>query len=197
MTIITVILIVIGTPPLLLGLVVHYSRKSVDSLKSKKKVIGAAYDSLQLELPALAYTFLQLLRKLMLGALAVFLSGHPTFQCQLFQASALFMLVYLIHVRPFNTGLLNKMEIFNESCLLLASLHVYLFTDYCPDPGFRYRAGWSLVVLTLANLLVNLLFMLGQTLQSLWALLKILLTKLKKLRHGAAPPATFKIIPKN
>jgi energy-converting hydrogenase Eha subunit B len=73
------------------------------------------------------------------------------------------MLVYLILVRPFNTSLLNSMEIFNEGCLLLASLHVYLFTEFSPDPGFRYRVGWSLVVLTLVNLLVNVLFMLGQT----------------------------------
>jgi hypothetical protein len=77
MTLITIIFIVFGMPPLLLGLVVHFNRKS--SLETKKEVIGAAYDSLHFTVPALAYTFLQLLRKLMLSALAVFLSGHPTF----------------------------------------------------------------------------------------------------------------------
>ena len=115
MTLIAIILIVIGMPPLLLGLVVHFNRKSTTSLEYKKDLIGAAFDSLHFTVPALAYTFLQLLRKLQLGALAVFLSGHPTFQCQLFLASALFMLMYLIHVRPFNSTLLNAMEIFNES----------------------------------------------------------------------------------
>jgi len=138
MTLIGIIFLVIGIPPFLLGLIMHLKRKGTDSLESKKEVIGAAYDSLQLNFPALAYTFLQLVRKLMLATLAVFLSGHPTFQCQLFHASALFMLVYLIHVRPFNTSFLNSMEIFNEACLLLASLHVYLFTDFLPDPAFRY-----------------------------------------------------------
>jgi hypothetical protein len=163
MTIIAIILIVIGMPPLLLGLVLHFNRQGTDSLESKKDFIGAAFDSLNFTLPALAFTFLQLVRKLLLGALAVFLSGHPTFQCQLFLASALFMLVYLIHVRPFTTTLLNAMEIFNEACLLLASYHVFLFTDFSPDPVFRYNFGWSLVVLTLVNLLVNLLMMAGQT----------------------------------
>jgi hypothetical protein len=79
MTIISIILIVIGTPPLLLGLVVYYYRKSKNYLEYKKDVIGAAYDSLHLTVPALAYTFLQLIRKLLLSGLAVFLSGHPTF----------------------------------------------------------------------------------------------------------------------
>jgi hypothetical protein len=150
-------------PPLLLGLVMHYKRKSTKSLESKQEVFGAAYDSLLFTVPALAYTFLQLLRKLVLAVLAVFLSGHPTFQCQLFQASTFFMLIYLISVRPFNTRLLNNMEIFNEGCLLLASLHVFLFTEYSPDPGFRYQVGWSLVVLTLVNLLVNVVMMVGQS----------------------------------
>lgn len=79
MTLIAIIVIVIAIPPFFLGLIVLFKRKGTDSLESKKEVIGAAYDSLQLEFPALTYTFLQLIRKLMLGALAVFLSGHPTF----------------------------------------------------------------------------------------------------------------------
>jgi hypothetical protein len=66
-------------PPLLLGLVVYYYRKSKNYLESKKEIIGAAYDSLQFTVPGLANTFLQLIRKLVLSALAVFLSGHPTF----------------------------------------------------------------------------------------------------------------------
>jgi hypothetical protein len=60
-------------PPLLLGLVVYYNRKSKNCLESKKEVIGAAYDSLNLTNSALAYTFLKLIRKLVLIALAVFL----------------------------------------------------------------------------------------------------------------------------
>jgi hypothetical protein len=88
------------------------------------------------------------------------------------------MLVYLIKVRPFNTSLLNAMEIFNEGCLLLASYHVYLFTDYSRDPGFRYNVGWSLVVFTLVNMLSNLVVMVGQTFKSLKAILKILMVKL-------------------
>lgn len=105
------------------------------------------------------------------------------------------MLVYLIHVRPFSTSFLNSMEIFNEACLLLASLHVYLFTDYLPGPALRYRVGWSLVVLTLANLLVNVLFMLGQTFLSLLAIVKILMRKFKEFTRENAPLATVKMIP--
>ena len=88
------------------------------------------------------------------------------------------MLVYLIKVRPFNSSLLNAMEIFNEGCLLLASYHVYLFTDHSRDPGFRYNVGWSLIVLTLVNMLFNLVVMVSQTFKSLKAILKVLMEKL-------------------
>jgi hypothetical protein len=71
------------------------------------------------------------------------------------------MLVYLIKVRPFNSSLLNTIEIFNEGCLLLALYHVYLFTEYSPDPGFRYNVGWALIILTLLNMLFNLVVIAG------------------------------------
>ena len=100
------------------------------------------------------------------------------------------MLAYLITVRPFNSSLLNNMEIFNEGCLLLASYHVYLFTDYSPDPVFRYKVGWSLVVLTLVNMLLNLVIMIGQTFKSFKAMLKIVIKKLKELRGLMSPNTT-------
>ena len=79
---------------------------------------------------------------------------------------------------------------------MLASYHVYLFTDYSPDPLFRYNVGWSLVVLTLVNMLFNLVMMVGQTFKSLKAMLKILLKKLEKLsRQQKAPNTTDKMIP--
>jgi len=104
--------------------------------------------------------------------------------------------MYLIKVRPFNSSLLNFTEIFNEGCLLLASCHAYLFTDYSPDPVFRYKVGWSLVVLTLVNMLFNLVMMVGQTFKSFKAILKILMKKLEKLkRQQKAPNISDKMIP--
>jgi heme exporter protein D len=111
-------------------------------------------------------------------------------------ASAFIMLMYLIKVRLFKSSLLNTTEIFDEGCLLLASYHSYLLTDYSPDPVFRYKVGWSLVVLTLVNILFNLVMMVGQTLKSLKAILKILMKKLEKLsRQQKAPNTTEKMIP--
>jgi hypothetical protein len=98
--------------------------------------------------------------------------------------------MYLINVRPFISSLLNIMEIFNEGCLLLASYHVYLFTDYSPDPVFRYKVGWSLIVLTLVNMLLNLVIMIGQTFKSFKSMFKIFMKKLKELRERMSPNTT-------
>jgi hypothetical protein len=98
--------------------------------------------------------------------------------------------MYLINVRPFISSLLNNMEIFNEGCLLLASYHVYLFTDYSPDPVFRYKVGWCLIVLTLVNMLLNLVIMIGQTFKSFKSMFKIFMKKLKELRERMSPNTT-------
>ncbi len=40
------------------------------------------------------------------------------------------MLMYLILIKPFEEGRLNKMEIFNELTVLVCSWHLILFSDY-------------------------------------------------------------------
>lgn len=46
------------------------------------------------------------------------------------------LLIYLLRYRPFENPILNKLEIFNETCILGAAMHLFLFTDYTPDPEF-------------------------------------------------------------
>ena len=49
---------------------------------------------------------------------------------------------------------LNKMEVFNESTIFLASFFLILFTETNVDVKKSY--GWGLSCLTLVNLTINL-----------------------------------------
>jgi hypothetical protein len=37
-------------------------------------------------------------------------------------------------VKPFVNNFLNKLEIFNEVCIMLVTYHLYLFTEFVPNP---------------------------------------------------------------
>ena len=55
------------------------------------------------------------------------------------------------------------MEFFNESTIMLCTYHLYLFTDFVPNPDSRYTMGYSLIVVTCINLLGNIIVLMGTT----------------------------------
>lgn len=51
---------------------------------------------------------------------------------------------------------MNYIEIFNEACILAASYHLFLFTNFVNNANLSYAIGWSLIGLTISNILVNI-----------------------------------------
>ena len=51
---------------------------------------------------------------------------------------------------------MNKLEVFNEVCILGASYHLLLFTDYIDDVNMQYLGGWSMIGVTVLNITVNM-----------------------------------------
>lgn len=72
---------------------------------------------------------------------------------------SLLLLIYDILVKPFESPLLNKMEIFNEISIIVAAYHLPLFTEFVDDQMTHYFAGWSLILLVILNITVNLIVM--------------------------------------
>lgn len=58
---------------------------------------------------------------------------------------------------------MNKLELFNEACLLVVSYHLFFFTSMVPDPEVQYQVGWSIIVVTLFNLGANMLIIIFKT----------------------------------
>ena len=70
------------------------------------------------------------------------------------------VIVYIALVKPFELPLLNRLEVFNEVCIIGAAYHLFLFTEYVSDPELQYSIGWSIIGVTVLNIAVNMIIML-------------------------------------
>jgi len=57
---------------------------------------------------------------------------------------------------PYNTVSANRMDLLNESFVLLTTYHLYSFTDFMTDIDTRNYMGISLIVVTVTSILVNI-----------------------------------------
>ena len=51
---------------------------------------------------------------------------------------------------------MNIMEIINELSILVAAYHLIAFNDFVEDPELQYKVGWSIIAVTVLNVLVNM-----------------------------------------
>jgi hypothetical protein len=87
----------------------------------------------------LMYNFLLLLRRLLFGLAVIYLDGYQMLQIQVFLISSIFNMIYLLYFRPLDGPAANRLEIFNESIVLITGYHMVLFSAMDPkelDPHF-------------------------------------------------------------
>jgi hypothetical protein len=58
----------------------------------------------------------------------------------------------------------RRLEYFTEATIMLCMHHCFLLSDFVDDPVMRYNIGYSLIESVCINLLVNLLWLLYNTL---------------------------------
>ena len=92
-------------------------------------------------------------------SLIVFTPLYRNTQINVALLLTLSMLIYMLHVRPFEDNSLNRQELFNEILVLLANYILYLNTEFVDDLGTIYAIGWTTIGIILFNLVVNLGFM--------------------------------------
>lgn len=73
-----------------------------------------------------------LLRRLLIVCILIYMESQTWAQCILIMWISTFNLAYLIHVKPFQTKALNRMEIFNEFTIYLSSQVHYNFMWEAP-----------------------------------------------------------------
>lgn len=79
-------------------------------------------------------------------------------QLHLNQVFSLGYILFLIMVKPLKDPLLNRLEIFNEACLLVSSYHLFAYVS-----GPSVYVGWSQIAVCVLAIVVNIVFMLTQT----------------------------------
>ena len=85
------------------------------------------------------------------------------------------MIIYNKVVAPFESEILNKLEIFNEVCVILAVYHLFCFTPFVSEASTQYSVGWSMIGVTAFNVAGNVAVMLYCSFKNL----KVLYQRLK------------------
>jgi len=69
---------------------------------------------------------------------------------------SLINLAYLITHKPFEEEFENKIEIFNELCILISSYIFNTFLNGALPVILRTELGWAFIIVVLLNITVNL-----------------------------------------
>ena len=128
------------------------------------RVFGALSEGLRTSGgPRLILTFnlCFILRRLLTAALLITLRTSPGTQPPLFLVLSLCNLALMLTLKPYESTLQTRIELFNEVCVGLCSLMFMLMTDYVEDFEHKRKAGWGLVAITLLSFAVNTLIALG------------------------------------
>ena len=66
-------------------------------------------------------------------------------------------MVYLVRVQPFKKYEHLKIEVFNETCIMMATVEVLSIMNPSITSENRAFLGWALIITVSANVVINLL----------------------------------------
>lgn len=165
-----------------------WSKFSILNQEKAVNVFGSTYQELRTDSkPALLYNVIYMLRRLYIAVIATMFKDYSFFQVQAIVFHSLSVIIYTAWVRPFELPLMNTMEVFNEVCILLASCHLFVFTAFVDEPEVQYKLGWSLIAVSVINMLVNIGVMVKASLRELKLLIRKLLYKYREWRNKGKP----------
>ena len=70
------------------------------------------------------------------------------------------MIIYLVWVSPFQSSIMNGIEVMNEITVMLLLYLILSFTDWIESASDRYFFAWFFIGFTCANLLAHLFVLL-------------------------------------
>jgi hypothetical protein len=110
------------------------------------------------------------------------------------------VIVYTIYWKPFEEPTMNRLEVFNELCILSLAYPSLLFTDFSSDasPDFLYSLGWFMIGVIVLNLATNILVVFTHAILGLLVLYRKLKFKLlvrQTLKKVITRRLSMKILP--
>lgn len=110
---------------------------------------------------ALYFNSVMLLRRLAFVLVLIFLQESQGLQLVIITQLSFAMLVVLFHFRPYKENSKNRLEIFNEACLLATCFSFIPFLDeFTLDPKLKLYLGFIPLAISLFFLLTNIGIML-------------------------------------
>ena len=79
--------------------------------------------------------------------------GYALVQVMVTIFSGFFYVLYLFEAKPFIDTELNRLQIINELFFLCVVYHMLVFTDYSPTADTKIMAGWSMLFVSIANVI--------------------------------------------
>ena len=64
--------------------------------------------------------------------------------------------MYIGFIYPLNTLRKNRIEFFNEMCILSCSVIMMLFTDFVPEIETQVSIGWQMIAIIVLGGIVNI-----------------------------------------
>jgi hypothetical protein len=110
----------------------YFLRKHKEKLSEKhfQESFGSLFNNLKtFSVRALYFTPIFMVRRLILALSIIYMYEIPIMQLLLMSSTCTFSIWFIITVHPFEDAGLNKMEIFNEVCLFVASINAYMFSE--------------------------------------------------------------------
>ena len=102
-------------------------------------------------------------RRILFAVSAVLLKDCLWAQLAIQTMVSVFMIIYLMWYKPMESPFANRMEVMNESTFLVLSYGQMCFTDFVPGPETRTDIGSVYMLVSLAHILVHLIFLLLAT----------------------------------
>ena len=139
-----------------------YFKKHEDS--DVKKKYGEMFKGFQVKtFPQLLYCLIFIIRRVTMVMVLTMLPTQRNIQINIFIITTLFVMSYASYVLPFDSMLQNIQETINEVYVLIASYHLFCFTEWVYDLNTRFIIGWSLIGVVIANLATNIDIIIGLT----------------------------------
>ena len=114
--------------------------------------------------------------------MAMFVLQMQWLQLQLFIAFSLVAVIYVIAYKPYETTLLNFLNIFNEIIGLVAGYLLLPLQDKSYEPEMHYEMAYFAVYTFYFSASINLLVILGVTSNSILGMLKTIHRKCCTMR---------------
>jgi hypothetical protein len=136
----------------------RFLKQKSDGKKDKRKYLKVLYkDNRTKNKWQTLFTFFFLSRRLVTVAVLVLCNIWPYCQTTLITISTTMFLIYLVTFKPLVTNQANKVEIFNETCILLFSYMMTTMLNIAIPFKLRETIGWVMIYIASFNIMGNLM----------------------------------------